>query len=83
MEAQIYESHVYRKEWNMAIEHASGMTPNRGFIVPILLDDIDVYDTTLGIPAQLRDRHAQKSLSQYSMEEIAQDILNRVNDLAK
>lgn len=83
MEAQINESHVYRKEWNMAIEHASGMTPNRGFIVPILLDDVDIYDATLGIPAKLRERHALKSLTQYSMDEIAQDILSRVNDLAK
>lgn len=81
MKAQIHESHVYRKEWNMAIEHASGMTPNRGFIVPILLDDININDATLGIPKIIRDANA-KSIAEYSVDDIAQYMLNRVNDLA-
>lgn len=82
MKAQIHESHVYRKEWNMAIEHASGMATNRGFIVPILLDDINIYDETLGIPEKLKNANA-KSIAESSVDDIAQYMLNRVNDLAK
>ena len=82
MRAQIHESHVYRKEWNMAIEHANGMATNRGFIIPILLDDINIYDETLGIPEKLKNANA-KSIAESSVDDIAQYMLNRVNDLAK
>lgn len=83
MLSQANESHVYRKEWNMAIEHARGMSSKRGFIIPVLVDDIDLYDDVLDLPDGLKAHNALSLSQEYTIEDIAQGILNRVNELAK
>ncbi len=83
MLSQVNESHVYRKEWNMAIEHSRGMGGKRGFIIPVLIDDVDLYDETLDLPAELQTHNAVSLTPDFTMNDIAQCVLDRVNDLAK
>ena len=83
MLSQANESHVYRKEWNMAIEHARGMSSKRGFIIPVLIDDVDLYDDVLDLPDGLKAHNALSLSLGCTIEDIAQGILNRVNELAK
>lgn len=83
MLSQVHESHVYRKEWNMAIEHARGMGSKRGFIIPVLLDDVDLYDDMLDLPDALKAHNAISLTTECTMADIARNILDRVNDLAK
>lgn len=80
---QANESHVYRKEWNMAIEHTRGMGSKRGFIIPVILDDVDMYDDVLDLPDALKSHNAISLISDFTMVDLAQVVLNRVNDLAK
>lgn len=83
MLSQVNESHVYRKEWNMAIEHSRGMGSKRGFIIPVLLDDVDLYDESLDLPNELKTHNALSLSESCTMADIAQSVLDRVNGLAK
>lgn len=83
MLTQVNDSRVYRKEWNMAIEHAKGMGSRRGFIIPVLLDNVDLYDDKLDLPERLKVHNAISLSSENTMADIAQSILERVNDLAR
>ena len=83
MLSQVNESHVYRKEWNMAIEHSRGMGSKRGFIIPVLLDDVDLYDESLDLPNELKVHNALSLSENCSIADIAQSVLDRVNELAK
>lgn len=83
MLSQVNESHVYRKEWNMAIEHSRGMGSKRGFIIPVLLDDVDLYDESLDLPNELKTHNALSLSESCTMADIAQCVLDRVNGLAK
>lgn len=83
MLSQVNESHVYRKEWNMAIEHSRGMGSKRGFIIPVLLDDVDLYDESLDLPNELKTHNALSLSGSCTVADIAQSVLDRVNGLAK
>lgn len=81
--SQVFESHVYRKEWNMAIEHAKGMGSKRGFIIPVCADNIDLYDNDLDLPDGLKSHNALYINDKADLSEIASKIMDRVNDLAR
>ena len=81
--SQVYESHVYRKEWNMAIEHAKGMGSKRGFIIPICIDNIDLYENSLDLPDSLKSHNALYIKENDDLSDIASNIMDRVNGLAK
>lgn len=83
MKSQVHESHVYRKEWNMAIEHAKGMGSRRGFIIPVALDEIDFYDSKLDLPEGLTGYNALTVGKEASFTSIANEILKRINVLSK
>lgn len=81
--SQVNESHVYRKEWNMAIEHAKGMGGKRGFIIPVCIDDIDLYNNNLDLPDGLKSHNALSVKGDIPFSVAADCILERVNSLAK
>lgn len=83
MIGQVYESHVYRKEWNMAIDRASGMGSSRGFIIPIALDKTNFYDPRLDLPEGLTGHNALTIASDDDYAMVAEEILKRINDLSK
>jgi hypothetical protein len=83
MISQVNESHVYRKEWNMAIEHAKGMGSRRGFIIPIALDNTNFYDQRLDLPDGLTGHNALTIASDEDYTLVADEILKRINDLSK
>lgn len=85
MKEQTTESHVYRKEWNMAIDHAKGMGSRRGFIIPVALDNIDIYRDRkkLDLPNQLTGHNAMKISSDDDYVLVANKILHRINELSK
>lgn len=68
MKEQVNDSKVYRKEWNIAIDHARGMSPGRGFIIPICIGEVDMlYKDELDIPMELVAHNATtlKKLNEY------------------
>lgn len=96
MKNQVNDSKVYRKEWNIAIEHAKGMGPNRGFIIPVCIGDESLmYGSDLDLPVELTSHNAARLQEEQesgrslniSMEEdyntIAERILKRLNGLVK
>jgi len=83
MKTQVNESHVYRKEWKMAIRHADGMGSRRGFIIPVSLDGIDFYDQNLDLPEGLIGHNALTVGEDENFSSVAVEILKRINELAK
>ena len=85
MKSQTNESHVYRKEWNMAIEYAKGMGSRRGFIIPVELDGIDIHTERkqLDLPDELPGHNALSISSDTDYMFVANEILKRINDLSK
>lgn len=83
MKSQAHESHVYRKEWNMAIEHAKGMGSKRGFIIPVSLDGVDINDEGLDLPEGLTCHNAISIIEESDFDNAAKEVLKRINDLSK
>ncbi len=86
MISQVKEAHVYRAEWNTAIEYAKQMSSKRNFIIPIIWDgEIDFYneENILDLPERLLKSNAAIRSTEHTITDIAQDILNCINDLEK
>lgn len=83
MISQVNESHVYRKEWNMAIEHSKGMGSRRGFIIPVALGTTNFYDSRLDLPEGLTGLNALLIASNEDYTLVANEVLKRINDLSK
>lgn len=85
MKSQTNESHVYRREWNMAIECAKGMGSRRGFIIPVALDGIDIHAERkqLDLPDELPGHNALSISSETDYMSVANEILKRINNLSK
>lgn len=83
MISQANESHVYRKEWNMAIEHAKGMGSKRGFIIPVSINELNIYDSKLDLPEGLTAHNSLCLNCDADYEIVAESILKRINDLSK
>lgn len=85
MKNQINESHVYRKEWNIAIEHSKGMGSRRGFIIPVTLEGVDIYvdRKELDLPDELHGHNALTIKSPEDYDSIACEVLKRINELTK
>ena len=85
MKSQTKESHVYRKEWNMAIEYAKGMGSRRGFIIPVMLDGIDIHAERkqMDLPDELPGHNALSISSEADYSSVADEVLKRINDLSK
>lgn len=85
MKSQTTESHVYRKEWNMAIDHSKGMGSRRGFIVPVVLDGIDIHAErkVLDLPDELPEHNALSISTNDDYSYVSAEILKRINSLAK
>lgn len=85
MKSQTKESHVYRKEWNMAIEYAKGMGSRRGFIIPVALDGIDIHAERkqMDLPDELPGHNALSISSEADYLSVAGEVLKRINDLSK
>lgn len=85
MRSQTMESHVYRKEWNMAIDHSKGMGSRRGFIIPVALDgiNIDTERKTLDLPSELLGHNALSVITSEDYISVANELLKRINDLSK
>ncbi len=71
------EFHVYRREWEYAIEQASGY--GREFIYPLCEDGYDFYNST--IPKPLRDRNAYLYKNNMDIKTFANKILSTINEL--
>ncbi|MGM9842441.1 MAG: toll/interleukin-1 receptor domain-containing protein [Candidatus Limisoma sp.] len=83
MKSQTLESHVYRKEWNIAIEHARGMGARRGFIIPMATDGVDLYDPALDLPDELTAHHALTISSDADYDMVSETINQRICELYK
>ncbi len=81
MKLQVNDSHVYRKEWNMAIEYAKGMGSRRGFIIPVTLGNVDFYDHELDLPDGLTGHNAINLKQEEDFIKISKEILERINGL--
>lgn len=68
MANDIKDSRVYRKEWNMARDHVSGMSEKRRFILPICMDNVDLYNNSLELPEHITRCHAPYTIDMQSNE---------------
>lgn len=73
------EFHVYRQEWDYAIERASGF--GREFIIPVCQRGFDLYDENLKLPPRLKSHNACFYGSDTDFDAIAKDILEKINNL--
>lgn len=69
------ESHVYRNEWDTAIEVAISM--GRTFIIPIAVKDFDFYKAA--IPEKLRQYNAIHFAGSEDIEQVAENISRIMN----
>ena len=69
------ESHVYRNEWDQAIEVAISM--GRTYIIPLAEKDFDFYNAA--IPEKLQRHNALFFSKEESMEAVAEKIIHKMN----
>lgn len=69
------ESHVYRNEWDQAIEVAISM--GRTYIIPLAEKDFDFYNAA--IPEKLQRHNALFFSKEESMETVAEKIIHKMN----
>ena len=69
------ESHVYRNEWDQAIEVAISM--GRTYIIPLAEKDFDFYNAA--IPEKLQRHNALFFSKEESMEAIVEKITHKMN----
>lgn len=69
------ESHVYRNEWDTAIEVAISM--GRTFIIPVAADDFDFYHAA--IPDRLQQHNAVFFEGHEDMVNVAERIIHKMN----
>lgn len=74
------EAYFY-KEWNWAAERAEGFAPNTRFIVPVIIDDTDVYSTR--IPRYISDLHLHKIRNGIITDDFIDVIRRTVRDNIK
>ncbi len=69
------DSHVYRTEWDTAIEVAKSL--GRTYIIPIASESFDFYNAR--IPERIQQHNALKYTPDIKWEKIAQQILHEMN----
>ena len=74
---EVNDYHVYRKEWDYAIEQAIGL--GREFILPVCEENFDMYNPNIKLPNRLKSHNAFFYKPDMDFSEIADDIMNKVN----
>lgn len=80
---QVSESHVYRREWNMAIDCSKGMAPNRGFIIPVSLNNLDINREKLDLPSEIPSHNALFISAEEDYDKVANAVIKKINDLTR
>ena len=80
IEREYMDDHEYRAEWAEAASRASKMG-GRSFIVPLAEKGFDFYNTHTKVPEEFRERNATWFDSSTDMDDIADVIIGRVNEV--
>ena len=75
IEKEKKDSHVYRNEWDTAIEWAKGM--GRTYIIPVASDDFDFYKAV--IPERMQQHNAIFYTEKEDLEVVAEKIVHKMN----
>lgn len=75
IEKEKRESHVYRNEWDTAIEHAISM--GRTYIIPLADSNFDFYKAA--IPERMKQHNAIFYSGEEGIEVIAEKIIHKMN----
>lgn len=75
IEKEKRESHVYRNEWDTAIEHAISM--GRTYIIPLADSNFDFYKAA--IPERMQQHNAIFYSGEEGIEVIAEKIIHKMN----
>lgn len=75
IEKEKNESHVYRNEWDMAIEVAISM--GRTYMIPVATSDFDFYKAS--IPNRMQQHNAVIFSSDEDIETVAKRIIHKMN----